>query len=128
MDLRNFNYKLPQLLTRLRALFRRDQDWINVAFQRSVILTRRDQPRQFALSRIDFFRHTDKIPDESESRYKQIRFIAERLSPPRIIARLNRLGDLKFTAAKSNFVLNQTPGFSDDYRPRDNEYSNWPGT
>src|SRR5579883_445316 len=128
MELRDCNDQLPQLLKKLRALLKRDKDWLEVAFQRSVILTRKNQPRQHALTRIDFFRTTDDLPLESDRDYKQIRFVAQQLPPATDITRLKRLKDSKFTTGTLTVKFPQNPGFYDDYRARNNEYSEWPGT
>src|ERR1700686_965747 len=120
MELRDCNYKGPQLLKKLRTLLRRDHDWLNVAFQRSVILKRKGQPYQHAITRIDFLRSDDEAVKFKEERrnYEQIRFIAERLTPERAIERLKRLQDLRFTAGKISLKFPQAPTFHDDYRPR----------
>ncbi|MBZ5506930.1 MAG: toll/interleukin-1 receptor domain-containing protein [Acidobacteriia bacterium] len=127
MDLRDYNYKVPQLLKKLRTLLRRDP-WLDIAFQRSVILKRKGQPCQHALTRIDFVRGNGDIVQETQHDYQQIRFISERLAPETVLARLKRLQELRFTAGRTSIKVPQSPGLSDDYQPRDNEYSEWPGT
>jgi hypothetical protein len=38
LELRDSNYKAQQLLKKIRALLKRDKDWLTMAFQRSVLL------------------------------------------------------------------------------------------
>src|SRR5215471_14546943 len=128
MELRDCNYKAPQLLKKIRALLRRDKDWLTIAVQRSVILKRKGQPRQHAITRIDFLKSNDLVGKEEQRRYEQITFLTERLTPDRVIKRLKRLQDLSFITGKTSLKFQQAPTFHDDYRPRSNEYHEWPGT
>jgi Caspase domain len=107
---------------------RRDKDWLTIAVQRSVILKRKGQAQQHAITRIDFLGSNDFIPKEEQRRYEQIVFLAERLPPDRAIRRLKRLQDLSFITGKTSLKFQQAPTFHDDYRPRNNEYHEWPGT
>ena len=128
MELRDCNYKGPQLLKKIRALLKRDQAWLTAVLQRSVILKRKGQPCQHAITRIDFLSAEDGAHKDEQRNYEQIRFIAERLTPKRAVERLKRLQDLRFTAGKTSVKFQQNPTFHDDYRPRNNEFHEWPGT
>lgn len=128
MELRNSNYKAVQLLKRLRALLRRDNEWLTIAFQRSVILKRKGQPYQHAITRIDFLKNDDPVGKEEQRRYEQILFTAERLTPDRAIKRLKCMQESRFVAGRTSLKFQQAPTFHDDYRPRSNEFHEWPGT
>jgi hypothetical protein len=103
MELREYNYKAPQFLKKIRALLRRDKDLIHGAFQRSVILTRKGSARQHAITRIDLYAEGKKF-EPGKKHYEQIRFVAEHLSLEKLISRLARLQKLRFTAGSTGCV------------------------
>lgn len=127
MELREYNYRAPQFLRKLRTLLKRDGALLHGAFQRSVILTRKGSPRQHAITRIDLYASPKQFQEEKKH-YDQIRFISEHLSLEKLISRLRRLQKLRFTAGTTSVKFPNNPGFHNDYRPRNNEFSDWPGT
>lgn len=97
------------------------------AFQRTVILTRKKQPYQHALTRIDFFGHDTSKPSQLGLIYPTIRFIAEHISTKRVISRLSRLKRMRFIANRTSLKFENNSSFQNHYYPSNNSFSKWPG-
>ena len=128
MELREYNYKAPEFLKKLRALFRRDAALLNGAYQRTVILKRKGQPYQHAITRVDIFGSEGGERRESSRNYGTIRFIAEEVSLGKMLSRLQRLQKMRFTANRIAVTFPNAPGFHNRYCARNSEFSQWPGT
>jgi hypothetical protein len=128
MELNDYNYKVPDFLKKLRALLKRDAPLLNEAFQRTVILKRKGQPRQHAITRIDVLGHGTTSQADSDRDYGTIRFIAGQVSIERMVSRLKGLQKLRFTANRVAMKFPTNPSFQNRYYASNNEFSTWPGT
>ncbi len=128
MELNDYNYNALAFLKKLRALLKRDASLLTVAFQRTVVLKRKGQPRQHAITRIDVFGAETTKRSNSNRDYGTIRFIAEPISIERMASRLRGLQKLRFNANRTAFKFPNNPSFQNRYCPSNNEFSAWPGT
>src|SRR5258708_3656474 len=127
MELRDDNYKAPDFLKKLRALLRRDGSLLTRAYQRTVVLSRKGQPHQHAITRIDVFGSEGDHWRESYRDYGTIRFIPEKISLDALISRLKGLQEMRFTTNRRTINFPNTPSFDNHYCARNNQFSEWPG-
>ncbi|HLJ91409.1 MAG TPA: hypothetical protein VKZ53_31710 [Candidatus Angelobacter sp.] len=128
MELNDNSYKAPEFLKKIRALLKRDASFLRGSFQRTVILKRKGQPRQHAITRIDVLDNEGTRYSQVDRDYGAIRFIAELITIEKMVSRLVGLRKLQFNANRLAFKFPNNPGFSNRYYPSNNEFGAWPGT
>jgi hypothetical protein len=131
--LRDSNYKLPELLKKIRRLIKRDGALLGDVLQRTVVFKRDGKAAEHAITRIDILGKGERAFDprawsEAERDYGQIRFIQERIQIERLLTRLKKLSTAKFSVKRTNFTFPTVSYCQNDFHPRNNEYSDWAGT
>src|ERR1700761_4663562 len=130
--LRDCNYKLPELLKKIRRLVKRDCNLLGDVLQRTVIFKRDGKAAEHAITRIDVLGKGERAFDprawpEAERDYGQIRFIQERIPIERLLTRLKKLSTAKFSVKRTHFTFPALSYCQNDFHPRNNEYSDWAG-